>query len=98
MSALKTLTLAAAVVAVAAATAAAGPVGTAKARGDYRPFWQTQMSQYSPVHHAHHHALLTHQSAPMHLATPVHYTHAHHAAYTTTNHWALQKTDAHKIN
>ena len=98
MSALKTLTLAAAVVAVAAATAAAGPVGTAKARGDYRPFWQTQMSQYAPAHHMHHHHLVTNSSTPIRVVAPIHYTHAHHAAYRTTNHWALQKTDAHKIN
>jgi hypothetical protein len=97
MNALKSLTLAMAVVAAAAATAAAGPVGTAKARGDFRPFWQAQMSQYAPAHHMHHHRLVAHSSAPMHFAAPVHYAHVHHASHATLNHWALPKTDMNKI-
>jgi ribonuclease E len=29
---------------IAASVAAAAPIGTAKARGDYRPFWQSQLA------------------------------------------------------
>jgi hypothetical protein len=45
----------------------------------------------------HHHHLAAHSSAPAHIAAPVHYAHVHHASRATLNHWALPKTDAHKI-
>jgi hypothetical protein len=82
---------------IVANAATAAPAGTAKARGDFRPFAQTS---YAATHHARHrqvvHSPMRTTAASVHYAAPMAVTHHHAAAAQSGNHWALLKADPQK--
>jgi hypothetical protein len=87
----KLLTLATLLATLAASSALAAPVGTAKARGDYRPFWQSNWNQPAVRHHAY----ARRSYAPMVVASaPAPVAIAAPAATTTSAPQVAQAPDA----